>query len=129
MTLSVRVLNGTIGEGSTIQVRLTTADYSAYGREQLTVQYAIKSSFFVVVVAAPLDYSPISEVLTFSSFSTARTARILIVNDSLLEIDEVFTASLSLDDPADLGYVQLGPTSTFITIIDDDGNEHAVVGN
>ena len=49
-----------------------------------------------------------------------------IVNDSLLEINEVFTASLSLDDPADLDYVQLGPTSTFIAIIDDDGNGHAV---
>ena len=52
-----------------------------------------------------------------------------IVNDSLLEINEVFTASLSLDDPADLGYIQLGPTSASVTIIDDDGNEHVVIGN
>ena len=47
-----------------------------------------------------------------------------IVNDQLLEVDEVFTVYLSLvwDSPADLGYVQLGPTSASITIIDDDGN-------
>ena len=31
VTLSVRVLNGTIGEGNTIQVRLSTADNSARG--------------------------------------------------------------------------------------------------
>ena len=38
-------------------------------------------------------------------------------------MDEVFIAYLSLDSPADLGYAQLiGPTSAFVTIIDDDGN-------
>ena len=37
VTLSVRVLNGTIGQGNTIQVRFITADNSAHGREQLTV--------------------------------------------------------------------------------------------
>lgn len=37
VTLSIRVLNGTIGEGNAIQVRLTTADHSAHGMEQLTV--------------------------------------------------------------------------------------------
>ena len=46
-----------------------------------------------------------------------------IVDDQLLEGNEIFIVYLSLDSPADLGYVQLiGPTSVFITIIDDDGN-------
>ena len=32
VTLSVRVFNGTISEGSSIPVRVTTADNSAYGK-------------------------------------------------------------------------------------------------
>ena len=47
------------------------------------------------------------------------------MNDTLLESDEVLTASLSLEDPADLSYIELRPISTSLTIIDDDGNEHA----
>ena len=74
-----------------------------------------------------MDYTPISEVLTFSNSSTTQTAHVSIVNDSLLEINEVFTASLLLDDPADLDYIQLGPTSASVTIIDDDGNARAVI--
>ena len=50
-----------------------------------------------------------------------------IVNDRLLETDEVFTASLSLEDETDRGHVQLNPSSTSITIIDDDGNHDIVV--
>lgn len=45
-----------------------------------------------------------------------------IVNDQLLETDEVFTASLSLEDKTNRGHVQLNPTSASITIVDDDGN-------
>ena len=123
VTLSIRVLNGTIGEGITIQVRFTTADNSAHGREQCIPE----SRFSINVFAAPSDYTPTLKVLTFSSSSTTQTVHVSIVNDSLLEINEGFTASLLLDDPADLDYVQLGPTSASITIIDDDGNVHAVI--
>ena len=49
-----------------------------------------------------------------------------IVNDRLLETDEVFTASLSLEDETDRGHVQLNPSLAFIIIIDDDGNVHVV---
>ena len=73
---------------------------------------------------APSDYIPISEVLTFSSSSITQTVHVSIVNNSLLETDEVFTASLSLENETDLGHVQLNPTAASITIIDDDGNEH-----
>ena len=44
------------------------------------------------------------------------------MNDSLLESDEVLTASLSLENPADLGYIELRPISASVTITDDDGN-------
>ena len=56
---------------------------------------------------------------------TAQTVQVLVVNDSLLESDEVLTASLSLENPADLGYIELRPISASVTITDDDGNEHA----
>ena len=86
-------------------------------------------SHFLLIFVAPLDYLSISEVLTFSSSSTTQIVNVSIVNDQLLEVDEVFTVYLSLvwDSPADLGYVQLGPTSASITIIDDDGNKPVTV--
>ena len=37
----------------------------------------------------------------------------------------MLTASLSLENPADLGYIELRPISASVTITDDDGNEHA----
>ena len=73
-----------------------------------------------------MDYIPISENITFSSSSTTQTVHVSIVNDALLETDEVFTASLSLEDETDLGLIQLNPTSASITIVDDDGNESLV---
>ena len=77
--------------------------------------------------AASSDYFPISEVLTFSGSSTTQIVHVSIVNDRLLEINEVFTASLSLEDETDRDYVQLNPSSASITIIDDDGNHDIVV--
>ncbi len=52
---------------------------------------------------------------------------ISIVNDPLFENDEVFTASLSLENETDFGHVHLNPTSASITVIDDDGNDHVVI--
>ena len=43
-----------------------------------------------------------------------------IVNDDLVEIDEVFSASLSLVNPTADARVQLRPNSAKITIINDD---------
>ena len=76
------------------------------------------------LLAGPVDYIPISEVITFSSSSITQTVHVSLINDQLLETDEVFTASLSLEDETDRGHVQLNPSSTSITVIDDDGNEH-----
>ena len=59
--------------------------------------------------------------MTFSNSSTIQTVQVSIVNDSVLETDEVFTASVSLENPADVSRVELGPFSASITIFDDDG--------
>ena len=43
-----------------------------------------------------------------------------IVNDDLVEIDEVFSASLSLVNPAADARIELRPNSAEVTIINDD---------
>ena len=53
---------------------------------------------------------------------TLQTVNVNIVNDTLLEIDEVFSASLALVNPADdAARVNLQPDSADVTILDDDG--------
>ena len=84
---------------------------------------SLVSKLFPTIFVAPLDYLSISEVLTFSSSSTTQTVNVSIVDDQLLEGNEVFLVSLALKNQTDVHYVQLGPTSASITIIDDDGNE------
>ena len=69
---------------------------------------------------APSDYGDISQVLTFSSSVSLQTVNVSIVNDNLLEIDEVFTASLTLENTADAARVNLQPDSAEVTILDED---------
>ena len=64
--------------------------------------------------AASSDYGAISQVLTFSSSVTLRTVNVSIVDDDLLEIDEVFTASLTLENTADAAH------SAEVTLLDED---------
>ena len=61
--------------------------------------------------------------MTFSHSLTVQTVQVPIVNDSVLETDELFTALLSLENPTDVSHVELGPFSASSTIFDDDGTE------
>ena len=70
--------------------------------------------------ADPADYGAISQVLTFSSSMILQLVNVSIVNDDLLEIDEVFTASLALVNAADAARVILQPNSAEVTILDED---------
>ena len=132
MTLKVRVLSGTISEGVSIPVMLTTIDDSAQGKNHccirmLCVQFDVYtdlhnqescSCFYV----APLDYVAVTEVLTFTSTSTEQMVQVTIENDDLLEIDEVFRAMLDheLVNADDVGRVMLTPDVATVTILDDD---------
>lgn len=69
--------------------------------------------------SAPSDYTSVSQVLTFSSSLIAQFLQVSIVNDSVMELTEVFTVSLSLENSSD--HVRLMPNSVSITISDDDG--------
>ena len=51
---------------------------------------------------------------------TLQTVNVSIMNDDLLEIDEVFTASLTLENTADAARVNLQPDSAEVTILDED---------
>ena len=73
-----------------------------------------------IILSAPSDYTSLSEVVTFSSSSTIQSVRVTIVDDDLLEIDEVFTASLELVNAVDADRVVLMPASAPVTIFDDD---------
>ena len=52
---------------------------------------------------------------------TVQPVNVNIVNDDLLEIDEVFSASLTLENPVIDARVQLLPDSAEVTILDEDG--------
>ena len=72
------------------------------------------------ILSAPSDYMSLSEVVTFSSSSTIQSVQVTIVDDDLLEIDEVFTASLELVNAVDVDRIVLMPASAPVTIFDDD---------
>ena len=66
-----------------------------------------------------LDYSLISENIIFSPGLTGPQCQsISITDDSILENDEMFVVALSTADQD----VILNPSTTSVTIIDDDGN-------
>ena len=52
---------------------------------------------------------------------TVQPVNVNIVNDDLLEIDEVFSASLTFVDPVIGARVQLLPNSAEVIILDEDG--------
>ena len=50
-----------------------------------------------------------------------QTVNVNIEDDDLLEIDEIFSASLALENPDTDSRVQLRPDLADITILDEDG--------
>ena len=64
-----------------------------------------------------MDYTAISEVLTFSGTVLRKCANISITSDELYEEDENFFVTLTTSDSD----VTLNPVDGEITIIDDDG--------
>ena len=51
---------------------------------------------------------------------TFQHVNVSIMNDDLLEIDEVFTVSLTLENTADAARVNLQPDSAEVTTLDED---------
>ena len=64
-----------------------------------------------------MDYTAITEVLTFSGTVLRECANILITSDEIYEEDENFFVTLTTSDSD----VTLNPADGEVTIIDDDG--------
>ena len=117
--LFVAVLNGTISEERAIPITISTADRSAQG-----IFYSsrhVSSHDIVTCFAlnpAGSDYTATTTVLTFSNLVTRHSVDIAILDDNLLEIDEIFAATLSAEDAQG---VMLDPQDATVTILDDDG--------
>ena len=65
----------------------------------------------------PGDYSVVSQSVTFGPSDTLLSVTVPINDDSVYELDEMFTAVLTTTDP---GVVLFDDTAT-VTITDDDG--------
>ena len=64
------------------------------------------------------DYTSVSEDRTFSATTTSQTVMIMASNDSIVENEEMFTLSLTTDDPA-----VTVPTATVTVSITDNTSE------
>ena len=64
-----------------------------------------------------MDYTAITEVLTFSGNVLRECANIFITSDEIYEEDENFFVTLTTSDSD----VTLNPADAEVTIIDDDG--------
>lgn len=73
----------------------------------------------VSINAAPEDYLPINQTLTFDSETVRQTVSVSIVDDAVDENLEDLIALLALEIEAD--EVQLQPAEATLLIIDDDG--------
>lgn len=112
MTLTVPETSGPEGDDGTQQVGVTVELSAPSGRTvTATVATADGSA------TAPGDYAATEAQLSFAPGETTKTVEVDVAGDTLDEIDESFTVLLSAVTYAS----PWGPTSSPITIPDDDG--------
>ena len=68
------------------------------------------------MIAEPLDYTSVSQTLTFAPGTVSQVVTVPIINDNVNENRERFTASLSEPQGADLG----SRSTTSVIIKDED---------
>ena len=71
----------------------------------------------IFLFTAPLDYTAVTNELTFNSERSRECVSIRLVNDSLLEPTENFEISLTSDEEQ----VILNPERAVVSILDTDG--------
>ena len=71
-------------------------------------------------LAASLDYTPTPISVTFTAGQTDTTVEVPIIDNSVVEDTEIFTAQLSTTNPN----VMFGEDSASVTILDNDGNAY-----
>ena len=89
-----------------------------YGVQHNYLNHYLKQ-LFISEIPHSLDYSLISKNIIFTPGMTGPQCQsIPITDDSILENDEMFVVSLSTTDQD----IIRNPSTTFVTILDDDGN-------
>ena len=69
-----------------------------------------------MIIAGGVDYTPVSIEIEFNSKVAMQCQTIQVINDTILEIDEMFFVTLEISDPD----VLLENTMATIIIEDDD---------
>ena len=84
-----------------------------------TLDFALLT--MISTFSAPNDYEELSQILTFSGSSTEQTVTVTINDDNLLEVNEVFRATLEiLNVVADQDSIVLQPAEISVIILDED---------
>ena len=105
--------NVTVDEGDTGTVNATfTVSLSAASVQAVTVAWATSDA----TATQPADYTAGSGTLTFSAGETEKSIDVAVIGDTVDELDETFTVTLS--DPGD---ATLSVATGTGTIVDDDG--------
>ena len=78
-------------------------------------------SFQSSLPPAPGDYNATTQTLTFTPTQSTHTVTVMIVDDTIPEDDEDFSASLTTSD----GDVTLSPDRATALIVNDDGEDTA----
>jgi uncharacterized repeat protein (TIGR01451 family)/uncharacterized delta-60 repeat protein len=98
-------------ESSNLLVTVVRTNGSPTGTNSVTYSTSDGSA------TAGFDYAATGGILIFTNGETVKTFTVPILPDTLVEGDETFTISLTSADP---GSQLLSPSSTLVTIIDDD---------
>ena len=102
-TLTVRLLNGILEREVTVLFETspgtateTGTDLTSWeGEREGEREIFFKSSFSTFIFAEPADYTPVTQVLTFSPTISANNVTVLITNDDILEDTEAFFGNLN----------------------------------
>ena len=73
----------------------------------------------ILPIPAFLDYTPVEHTLTFTPCATLHCINITILDDTQVEIDEIFYINLERTTELDR-MIQLGPMEGIIQILEDD---------
>ena len=91
------------------------------GPANLNLSKLIFSSSPIILTTAPSDYTAITDrLLLFDETTRTQTIVIAIVNDDKVEVNETFTAELSLISADAAQRLTIDPDKAIITIISDD---------
>jgi hypothetical protein len=116
--IQIGVIRGSLERPVNVQFSINAISAASKQHDTSIIIMVISCVFFTY--SAPPDYTSVSQALAFTNSLRVQTVRVPIVNDLTLELSEIFTVSLSLEN-SNHDHVKLVPNSVSVTISDDDG--------